>query len=360
MNWSKSFNLQANLIYRIAAPLKIKYEIVLDNGKSQSYDRSFKYNPDGRVTDYSKGMIHSFDITHTVSDRMFYTLKASFGTNEAKSYLYEDPLDPRQLPSLYARNLGNTTFLTGGTDNSHFYRKTQTIGVKGDLVAQLFRVHEVKFGFEIRRHKLNLESFTTQIGKLDAQGNFTSLTNDDLLYDSALTIIRRIPTDTSLYTNYEKTPTQFAAYLLDKIELASSMILNVGLRYEYFDPASQYNPNLSTDWTELQRGAIIRSNQTVKPKHRLSPRFSVSYPITDQGVIRFSYGHFYQVPSLASLYSNPNFYVANVGENPTFGNPNVEPQKSVQYELGLQQLLAEDLSLNLTGYYKDVSNYIYT
>ena len=138
------------------------------------------------------------------------------------------------------------------------------------------------------------------------------------------------------------------------------MILNVGLRYEYFNPAAQYNPFVSRDLSELKAGSITIGARDAKPKHRLSPRFSISYPITDRGVIRFSYGHFYQVPSLSSLYRNPYYFVANFGENPTFGNPNVEPQRSVQYELGLQQLLTDDLKLEVTGFYKDVSNYIYT
>jgi outer membrane receptor for ferrienterochelin and colicin len=63
--------------------------------------------------------------------------------------------------------------------------------------------------------------------------------------------------------------------------------------------------------------------------------------------------------SLSSLYSNP-YYRAPLGTTPSFGNPNVEPQKSIQYEIGLQQGLTEDLKVEITGYYKDVSNYIYS
>ena len=94
-------------------------------------------------------------------------------------------------------------------------------------------------------------------------------------------------------------------------------------------------------------------------KHMVSPRISVSYPITDQGTIRFSYGHFFQIGSLSSLYSNPNFR-APQGTNPSFGNPDVRPQRSTQYELGLQQGLTEDMKIELTGYYKDVRDYIYS
>ncbi|MGH2569386.1 MAG: TonB-dependent receptor plug domain-containing protein, partial [Bacteroidota bacterium] len=88
------------------------------------------------------------------------------------------------------------------------------------------------------------------------------------------------------------------------------------------------------------------------------PRVSVSYPITDAGTIRFSYGHFYQIGSLSSLYSNPNFR-APLGTTPSFGNPNVNPQRSVQYELGLQQGLTSNLKIEVTAYYKDVRDYIF-
>lgn len=359
MNWSRSFNFQGNFIVKPLPTIKFKYEYVYEKGTSQDYDRAYKYNPDGRVTNYSNGYIHAFDWTHTVSNNLFYTLKASYSDNYSKSYLYENPYDERYLPSLYARVIGNTAFLAGGTDNSRFFRRTQTLGIKGDIVAQLFDVHEIKMGFEVRKHRLNVESYTVQVGYINQQGLFTTLIPSNLLYDT-LQLVRRIPTDTSLYTSYERLPLQAAAYIQDKIELASSMILNVGLRYEFFNPAAQYNPFVSKDLSELKAGSITKSATDAKPKHRFSPRVSVSYPITDRGVIRFSYGHFYQIPSLASLYRNPFYYVANFGENPTFGNPNVEPQKSVQYELGLQQLLMDDLKLEVTGFYKDVSNYIYT
>jgi outer membrane receptor for ferrienterochelin and colicin len=43
-----------------------------------------------------------------------------------------------------------------------------------------------------------------------------------------------------------------------------------------------------------------------------------------------------------------------------FGNSDVKPQKSIQYEMGLQQGLTPDLRLEVVGFYKDVSDYIFT
>lgn len=360
MNWFKSANFSGNISYKFTPTIKLKYEVLYDNGKSRGYSNSYKYNPDGVGTSYSKGLVQTIDFTHTVSDNFFYTFKVSQGSNNNKYYLYESPTDPRYLPSIYQKTVGNTFFLSGGTDNSRSERTTTTTGIKLDAVAQLFKIHEVKFGFEARYHKLDVESYSVEILKLNPDGTTGNINVSDLIYNDTLQLLRRIPTSPSLYTKYSRKPSNFAAYLQDKLEFRESFIVNAGLRYEYFDPASNYNASLSRNLTDSLFGYMNAYLTPAKAKHTLSPRVSMSYPLTDQAVIRLSYGHFYQIGSLASLYSNNMNYVTNVGSNPTFGNPNVEPQKSVQYEIGLQQQLTEDLKFDLTGYYKDVTNYIYT
>ncbi len=360
MNPSLNFNMQGNFSFKLTPVIKIKYEGLLDIGKSKDYSMAYKYNPDGVGTTYSNAFMNAIDLTHTVSDNVFYTLKFSYGKNRVKYYLYENLNDPRYLPTLYLRSLSNTSFVAGGTDNYRSFRTTETFGVKGDVVAQLFKIHEIKAGFESRFHGVSYENYSVEIGKEMPDGSFGNLNNDDLLYDSTLTLIRRKPLSPSQFTNYSKHPANIAAYIQDKIEFESSFIVNAGLRYEYFDPAASYNPEVSKNLRDSAFGYINKYDTPAKIKHSLSPRVSMSYPITDKAIIRLSYGHFYQVASLSSLYSNNLYYVANAGSTPTFGNPNVEPQKSVQYEIGLQQQLTEDLKFDLTGFYKDVSNYIYT
>ncbi len=360
MNWRRDFNFQGNISVKFSPLIKLKYEFVYNDGKSQSYSNSYKYNPDGRGTSFSDGYVQSLDLTHTINNNVFYTLKASFSKNNNEFYTYERFDDPRYMPNILSRTVANTPFLSGGTQNYREFRTTTTIALKGDLVAQLWSNHEFKAGFELRHHKLEFEGYNVEIGKKLSDGSFGNLTVQDLLYEKP-TLIRRIPTQSpSLYTQYTKEPTQGAAYIQDKIELASTMILNLGLRYELFDPNAQFNPQISKNLTDSLSGSITATNVDAKVKHTLSPRISVSYPITDRGIIRFSYGHFYQIGSLASLYRNPNFFVANIGDVPTFGNANVDPQKSIQYELGLQQQLTDDFKFDLTGFYKDVSNYIFT
>ena len=360
MDPSNSLNLQFNISQKFGSLIKLKYEFVYDKGKSRSFDRSYLFNPDGVSWDYSRGVINTLDLTHTLNDKTFYTIKGSYSFNRAETYLYEDPNDTRYLPSFYRKTIGNTTYYAGGTDNDIVKRTTTTYSVKGDIVSQMFGVHEVKAGFEFRKHNVKRNGFTLDFYKYKIIGgipSITSLSVNDLLYD---TLLNKISIPIQSVSTYDKNPIQGSVYMLDKMELAKTLILNIGFRYEFFDAASDYNYDFSKNITDSLSGFMNAYLKPAEVKHMFSPRFSVSYPITDRGVIRFSYGHFYQIGSLSSLYLNDVRWVANISSIPTFGNPNVNPQKSIQYEIGLQQQLTDDFKFDLTGYYKDVRDYIFT
>jgi len=202
---------------------------------------------------------------------------------------------------------------------------------------------------------VSAESYTIQF----KDPNYPNIDPNPTNYLTGLyTFLPTKPTIEGGYVKYTRNPIQGAAYIQDKIELFQSIILNLGLRYDYFDPAADYNPYISEELS-LQDTIFVTENlQPASKKHILQPRISFSFPITDQGIIRFSYGHFAQIGSLAALYANPEFR-APLGTSPSFGNPNVEPQTSTQYEVGLSQALTQNLRLEVTGYYKDVRDYIY-
>jgi len=358
LNWSKSYNLQGNISWRMTNAIKLKYEFVHNFDESPDADPFVvRYKPDGNSIFQGEGNMHSLEFTHSVNENMFYTVKGSFIVDKAHSWAYDSPDDARYLPSFYEKYFPNTSYVTGGTDPSRFSRKTETLAGKADVVAQILGMHEVKAGVEVRKHTLTVESYTLQF----RDPNFP---NTDPSFANALTgqyhFLPYIPDAVGGYTYYKRKPLQMAAYVQDKIELFKSIILNLGVRYEYFDPAAQYNDSISTELSLPQETIFIQKNLVdASKKHMVSPRISVSYPITDQGTIRFSYGHFFQIGSLSSLYSNPNFRAPS-GVSLSFGNPDVKPQKSIQYELGLQQGLTEDMKIEITGYYKDVRDYIYS
>ena len=359
LNWSRSYNLQGNLTLRIAPTMRLKYELVYDNTSSPENNGNStvlqsRYKPDGRSINNGNTYFHSIDWTHSVNEKMFYTIKGSYIRDIETRRAYDDINDPRYLPSFYLQFLPTTSFLTGGVDLERFYRKSEVYAGKADLVAQILGNHEVKTGVEIRSHKIFIEDYTLFFGDPALPTKSFSVT--DALAGAVLKPF--IPGEDQGYVAYTRKPLQMAAYLQDKIEVSKSIILNLGLRYEYFDPAAKYNPFIGDELATRDTTVLYKNLTDASVKHMFSPRFSVSYPITDRGTIRFSYGHFYQIGNLSSLYRNSTFRALQ-GTTPVFGNADVNPQKSIQYELGMQQGVTDDIKVEVTGYYKDVSNYIF-
>lgn len=355
---SENLNLTGKLSWNPGARMKITYDLVLDDGERFSSSsgginifRRFRFNPDGRPKTFSNGANQSIGITHTLSNKTFYTLKFGMGLTHDRTFVFEDPTDPRYVPSfgsLLTNNLIQPTdYLAGGTNLARTWERTRSHLAKLDVVSQVLPAHELKFGAEFQHHRLETEAYTLlyDVPQMPALGGAGPIVPYPFLN----------PQFTE-YQYYLRKPYQAAVYVLDKMELAKTFILNVGLRYEYEYTNALYNPNLvGTVDTGVDQN-LLRS----KPKPRLSPRLSLSFPITAQGIIRFSYGHFYQNPTYSSIYRNPRFEDIGFLDIPTFGNPNLKPERSIQYEMGLQQQLGENFKADLTVFYKDVSNLIQT
>jgi outer membrane receptor protein involved in Fe transport len=100
----------------------------------------------------------------------------------------------------------------------------------------------------------------------------------------------------------------------------------------------------------------------------LSPRFGIAYPITEKGIIRFSYGIFQQIPEYSQLYLGDQFKLTSVQDiqgaindrnvQVPFGNNDLKPQRTTIYEIGLQQQFTEDYAIDVTAFYRDIRDWI--
>ena len=348
MSTSDNWNITAKLSWKPRPNIRLSYDLIFDDGQWKSYSRSYRFNPDGRPTGFSKNANHSIGLTHTLNSKAFYTFKIGVGLTHARSYVFENPFDPGYVASyggLVSNNLISPSgYLAGGTDLGRSWTKTRSALAKLDFVSQPHPAHEIKFGGEFRNNRLERESYTLLFDQ------------DNPDQETPVIPYPHLNPDFTAYQFYLRKPVQAAAYLLDKIELAKTFILNIGFRYEYLDPKALFNPDLvGTVDTGVEKNLI-----QAEIKHRISPRISLSFPITDQGIIRFSYGHFYQNVPFSSVYRNPRFVDLDFIGVPTFGNANLEPERSIQYEMGLQQQFTENFKADLTVFYKDVNNLVQT
>ncbi len=334
LNPRTTLNTTAKLTIRVTPTFKINYDYVLDKtDRDRIFRWAWRFNPDGLPQQHYRAFTHAVGLTHALSERTFYTAKFAFSKTRFRRYLYKNPADPRYVADFFLRRPNNFSFYTGGNDLSHSYRDSKTLLGKFDITSQVNNRHQVKAGFELQFHTLDNESFTILYTRPD--GPFPTPTVP--------------PLDTPTHDKYHRTPSQLAAYLQDKIEY-KDMIINVGVRVDRFDASASY-------FTDIFDPANPAKRAKASPKTSLSPRLGLSFPITDRGIIRVSFGHFVQMPTLTTLYINPDFEArvgsTNIG---TFGNANLKPERTVAYEVGLQQQLTNDIAFDLTAYYKDVRN----
>jgi outer membrane receptor protein involved in Fe transport len=97
-----------------------------------------------------------------------------------------------------------------------------------------------------------------------------------------------------------------------------------------------------------------------KPQVQFSPRLGLSYKLSDQAVLRFSYGHFFQMPQMYALFENNIFRIPPGNYQTTLGNSQLKAEKTVQYELGLWQQIMTGMGLEISLYYKDIYNLLST
>jgi len=355
MNWSKKWIGQANIAYQFIKDVKINTEFLYSKDNYQDYDHSFKWEPGGNPFKFARSYDGTFTINHVLAPTTFYTLKANYFFKDFNQYVFADPLDSRYL-SPDSLNTINYAFHDKGTDLHRFFRQTQSYTAKFDFSSQVFENHLIQFGAEGKSHQLQFDDYNLQ-PKTDASGA------------AIVPFVPSIPDPTSYLRNlYDAKPIEFSGYVQDKIEY-NSVIINIGLRFDYFNSRGQVlvDPQDPNIYVPLRQGLDSLSiaqrepyfYKKATPKSQLSPRFGIAYPISANGVVHFSYGHFLQIPTFQYLFNGGAYKVPETGSaNTPFGNPDLKPQRTIMYEIGFRQQFLDDFVIDATGFYRDIRDWI--
>jgi outer membrane receptor protein involved in Fe transport len=150
-------------------------------------------------------------------------------------------------------------------------------------------------------------------------------------------------------------------YVQDKLEF-EGLVANLGLRYDYWFPGQQVDElykraDRPTITPETRREYIANTHSFFgyRYKGRISPRLQVSHPITERSHLFFNYGHFSQWPAYFYVYAKSSSQSSE--EFPRIGNPNLDPEVSVQYELGAEHQFRDDMAIKVSVYNKDIYDY---
>jgi len=334
-------SLNAGLTARLTSTMKFDYNVFLQDGEFRGFNEQAKYVPDGVNTGYFGSQTHIASIRYTLGTKAFGSVSYSYLRDKYDSYLFEDPTNPGyQWPQ--KRNLeGQNAYDVGGNDLFTDDQLTVTHTILTDFSAQVNNNHLMKAGVMARLHRLDNRSFG--IERSARTGNLPQISPDQFA-DNSLTA----------------SPSEFSAYVQDKMEF-TGLIVNAGLRFDYFKPDYE----IPVDWRQAQSERIVNPNNvadslsnrtSAKSEMQFSPRIGIAFPISSTGVMRFSAGLFFQIPALALLYTNPEYEVNPQASSTQFGNAELKPERTLAFEVGLQQGLTDNVGLELTIFSKDVRN----
>lgn len=342
LNRQKRISLNSSIVYEINSKLKIDYNLFFQTGDGRNYSHFYKYNPSAINPYYFFNQTHILGLRYSISNNAFANLSYSYLDDRSESYLYDNvsatgDLDERYVASRMSSQQGQYAFAMGGNDLGSGQDITKSHTIVADFTSQVNNAVLWKSGITARFHELDNEGFGISVNEATQRAFRASdpFTNNSL----------------------EVKPYELAAYSQVKLEL-DELIVNAGLRVDYFEPdfvvpidLTQYHLDKILD---PATGSMISNRKTADPTYQVSPRLGVAFPISEQGVMRFSAGLFFQTPQLNLLYTNNEFERAEGADRYTIGNANLEPERTLQFEVGLQQGLSETMGMDLTVFSKDI------
>ena len=324
LNHSNEQNFSANLSYIITPSLSLNLSTIWNNKDYQTYNHRMMFVPDGLPQQNNYSNLITAQLSYSFSANTFADLQGAYYYQRYSQYVYPNYMDSLYLtPPIYF----SYGYLRLGTTDFWEFRDQREWQLKGDVTSQVDDHNLVKAGFEFKPYRFYYNDYSPSAYIPDLLNN-----NPNIVY---------------FHNYFQRYPLEADAFVQDKLEF-KSIIVNIGLRYDYFRPDAQVLVNDANPY-----GA----KKTAAPSYQLSPRLGVSYPITETSVMYFSYGHFFQVPPYSLIYTNPNFLIES--GRPTqnlLGGGDLKPEKTVTYEMGFKQSFADMFALDASMYFKNIQN----
>ena len=354
-NWSISYNGTSKFTMRPMPNMKILTNFSYYKDDGRLYDHrdvngvSYDFNLDGlpafRKRAYLAGITGNYNFSENMIlsatiDR-FYTRTLSApqqlmdtywnkwpGYSETDSGTYNGTIDNENYGAYENLDFTDPMQVVGYTVGDDFlpayrFRRSEYNSFKVSLLNQVNKIHQVKTGIEYRKF--------------------------DIMWDTKLFY------NTNPYgEKYETRPVYLSAYIQDKMEY-TNFIVNLGIRYDLANSDISYNYAPRDDDPDNNFDVILKEAES---KSKFSPRLGVSFPISEKSMMHFNYGVYYQYSKFTNMYINLDGDIST--GYPLLGNPDLEPEQTTSYELGMDHLIGDDLRLDITAYYKDIDNLVST
>ena len=339
LGYSHEWSGVAKLTNRSLPNIELNYQGIFNVVDAQKANYAFRLNPDGMPKQHTFSLVHGLDWTHTLSKNRFYSVSLRQNYFDYRDMVYDDVYDRRYTRA--GPPLGDAAFENGayvqGVDFTRFKQNTNSVVLKSSFVSQVTRDQQIKVGAEF-----------------DLQGVYFGNPGFlEYVQEGGRDSLFRHVNEPPRFPGVQKyRPVSAAAFAQEDLEW-NDLRIRAGVRFEYFDARSGLPRDLANPADTLT---------PLKPTTRktsLAPRLGVSYPITRDAALFFAYGHFYQMPPLRDIFKNADYKIlrdlqSSIVSYDVLGNPDIRPEKTVQYQFGYKQAVTEWLGVDLSIFYKDI------
>ena len=357
--WKLSFNLHPKITFKLGGMYSRSWGFNSGGGtagiRSGGKEIFLPMNEAAAGRTVNTDQMNYLSFTHMLSEKAYYELRISNSINTQTS---EDTPDS----TTDIRQDEEGWFYLPRRINAFSKGERKRFGIKFDFSTQINQNNLLKTGFDYTDY------------------NVWAFNYKDVLNNRSFSYIgNKHKLETPI------NPKQFAWYIQDKMEY-KGLVVNAGIRMDRFDPNIKYPVTTAMGASDFYFNTFTRFNydsleafgllKKVEPITAWSPRIGVAHPITDRSMIRFFYGHIYQLASFYTLYgeswSNDGTRDSDINGNgiiePTeiyntikegnYGNPRLQYEKTISFELGFDWNFYSDYILALSTFYKSSNNQV--
>jgi outer membrane receptor protein involved in Fe transport len=345
LKWSREWSGVAKVDNHSFKDWTLGYQAILNSIHGRRGDWLYRVNPDGLSQQHTYSIVHGLDLNHTLGKASYFSATLRENYFAYRDMAFDDLYDPRYDADGPPK--GDPDFLTGayiqGVDFTRFTQTTNAFVAKGIYENQITREHHLKLGAEYQFTRLEFGHPGYLVYASDAYG--------------VQHLVRHVnePPDYPAVSVFK--PVVAAGFAQDEVEW-NNLRLRGGLRFDFFDARASVPSDLANPANTIQ-GAPTSVPVSTSKKLSFAPRLGVSYPVSRDAALFFAYGHFTQMPALGTMFDNADYGVLNKLQAGgisygVLGNPDVRPERTVQYQFGYKQAITDWLGIDVSTFYKDI------
>jgi outer membrane receptor protein involved in Fe transport len=261
---------------------------------------------------------------------------------------------------------GNPTlddFFTARDENGNFKREIpafQPIYIAG-YIQDKFYFNDLVFnvGVRVDRFDANQPVLRDMFSLFPTVSALEAKTQDsDFFLSSEIPSV--IGDDYVVYVNDLQNPTQIVGYRDGMIWydsqgnlLTDPAILAQSTSDGRIAPYLRDPNNVSTS-TDLSSESFV----DYEPQLNVMPRISFNFPISDEALFFAHYDILTSRPSTAVRLDPTDYLFIEATQGRVLNNPNLQPEKTIDYEVGFKQTLSTSSALTISAYYRELRDMI--